>query len=83
MHSILHTQVLYNIGFQKNVLKWGEPCRVWRNNTFVDASNIKSSSINRTITDVSGTNRSNTADTTTTAEVDVKKVYLRRVVIDA
>ena len=83
LHSILHTQVLYNIGFQKNVLKWGEPCRVWRNNIFVDASNIKSSSINRTITDVSGTNRSNTADTTTTAEVDVKKVYLRRVVIDA
>ena len=74
---------------------------MWRNNIFVDASNIKSSSINRTITDASGTNRSNTAnytntantanqanttnttDTTTTAEVDAKKVYLRRVVIDA
>ena len=110
MHSILHTQVLYNIGFQKNVLKWGEPCRVWRNNIFVDASNIKSSSINRTITDASGTNRSNTANytntantanqanttnttntadttnttyTTTTTEVDAKKVYLRRAVIDA
>ena len=67
--------------FQKNVLKWGEPCRVWRNNTFVDASNIKSSSINRTIADT--TNTTNTTDTTTTAEVDVKKVYLRRVVIDA
>ena len=85
---------------------------MWRNNIFVDASNIKSSSINRTITDASGTNRSNTAnytntantanqanttnttntadttnttnttDTTTTAEVDAKKIYLRRVAID-